>query len=122
MARRMTARYPGTCAAGCGTQIDPGDLIVFDPPTRRTRHQACGRVDGRPTVDPLADLPLGVKEEYVAWLGEILMEEGTAEAAWFLIEQLNEHWDGEEDPRRHARMEFERALPFALAQNRAIHG
>ena len=126
MAKRMTARYSGTCAAGCGVKVRPGDVIVYDAPTRRLRHQGCGPVD-RPAV---AAEPVGLNDrdaQYVRWLGKALMENrgkdaaGTVANTWRHVAECSEFWDGEEEFEAAARREFDRLLPYAVAQNAAVH-
>lgn len=112
MARRMTAKYRGSCIR-CGGPVNIGDDI--DWIGRGTvRHHVC---------EPVPQLHThNLDEEFIRWLGKTIMEEGSPEAAWSLICQLNEHWDGEDAPRAAERAKFDAHLPMALRQNELIHG
>jgi hypothetical protein len=38
---KITARYAGTCAAGCGHRIQVGDSITYDRVEKKAAHVVC---------------------------------------------------------------------------------
>lgn len=120
----MQARFPGVCPK-CNRPIVVGDNIQAHrgPSLKRWEHVSCP--DNEHVIQPaqLEEARLaGVDAAHVQWLAEILMEcQDDERAAWAKVEEYNEWWDGEPEPRAYARRKFEATLPLARAQNILLH-
>lgn len=47
MTKKMNARFTSRCTE-CGSQIQPGDVILFDTQARKSRHESCPEVKQNP--------------------------------------------------------------------------
>lgn len=115
----MEARYPGTCGR-CGQHFPAGTVIKKEG--RRWSHGFCPPA-GDPRNTPSVPVPSFTEHDYqtIGWIGELLIEQGSPEAAWLEYCAMNEWWDGEREIEDAARRRFEHLLPYAQAQNREIH-
>lgn len=131
--RTITTKYPARCAE-CGHQIPVGTEVewmargkVRHPVTCPAQASLTGiTVGGNPTTADLirAELPTCIPlpdEEFIAWVGKLIMEEGGVDTALTAYAACNEFWDGEPGPTAYGQLKFYAAVPSALLQNWLIH-
>lgn len=130
--------------------IGPRDTTRVEGFRRRSEWDEGGRFTDPITLQRCIDFPLsvpaalrdiiahlpdrfpdGVTSADVSGLGTLFMEEIECEGiptaqqirdAWNKHAEHNEWWDGEPEPANQEQALFEACLPFAIAQNIAIHG
>src|SRR5687768_15613003 len=101
--RAMNARFAGRCIH-CPRRIAEGDPIYYAG-RGQTWHQGCSADMSEEAATASAvrpdRAPAGItspEENLRNYIAELLMEQGSWEAAWSHICEVNEHWDGEPEP------------------------